>query len=142
LLVYQQQRRDNDVVVEISLDSDQILIKVLGWSRLWCLKSRLEISLTYIRSVRADGDLPKGFWIRLPGTYIPGVIKAGSYTNGRGHWSFWDIGRNRDRILVIELSGGKYDFIVVEVVNPTATIEMVRRALEPDRSTYPQSQTH
>jgi len=128
-------------VVEISLDSDQIQIKVLGWSRLWCLKSHLEVPLAHVRSVRAD-DLPKGIWIRLPGTYIPGVIKAGSYTNGRGRWSFWDVRRARDKILVIELSGWKYDFIVVEVGNPAATIEMVRRALEPVRSTHNQSRTH
>ena len=121
-------------MVDISLHSDQLLIEVLGWSRLWCFKSRLEIPLTHIRSVRVDGDLPKGFWIRLPGTYIPGVIKAGSYTNGHGHWSFWDIRRRRDRILVIELSGWKYDFVVVDVGNPAVTIAMVQGALEPVRS--------
>ena len=127
-------------MVEISLDGDQIQTKVLGWSRLGCLKSHLEVPLAYVRSVRTD-DLPKGFWIRLPGTYIPGVIKAGSYSNGGGRWSFWDIRRTRDKILVIELSGWKYDFVVVEVGNP-ATIEMVRRALEPVRSTHNQSRTH
>ena len=129
-------------MVGISLDGDQLLIKILGWSRLWCLKSRLEIPLAHIRGVRGDGDLPKGFWIRLPGTYFPGVIKAGSFSNGRGRWSFWDIRRARDKILVIELSGWKYDFVVVEVENPAVTIEMVRRALEPVRSAYPRSQTH
>ncbi len=129
-------------MVDISLHRDQLLIEVLGWSRLWCFKSRLEIPLTHIRSVGVDGALPKGFWIRLPGTYIPGVIKAGSYTNGRGRWSFWDIRRARDKILVIELSGWKYDFVVVDVGNPAVTLAMVPGALEPVRSTYPQFQTH
>jgi hypothetical protein len=138
-LVDHQQLRDNYVVVEISLGSDQLLIRILGWSRWWCLKSRLEIPLTHIRSVRSDGDLPKGFWIRLPGTYIPGLIKAGIYTNGGGRWSFWDIRRARNRIIVFELFGWKYDLVVVEVENPAATIAMVQGALEPVRSTYPQS---
>jgi hypothetical protein len=43
---------------------------------------------------------------------------------------------------VIELYAWKYDFVVVEVENPAVTIEIVRRALEPVRSAYPQSQMH
>jgi hypothetical protein len=121
-------------VVELSLDSAQLRIKVLGWSRIWCLKSQLEVPLIHLRGARADGDLPKGFWIRLPGTYVPGLIKAGSYRNSRGKWSFWDLRRARDRIIVIELSGWQYDFIVVEVGNPAAAIEMLRPALPTARS--------
>jgi hypothetical protein len=57
------------------------------------------------------------------------VIKAGSYSNGRC-WSFWDIRRRRDDVVVIELSGWKYDYIVVEVSNPARTIETVRGAMQ------------
>jgi hypothetical protein len=126
--------RDNHLVVELSVAGGQVWIKVLGWSKVWALKSHLEVPLIYLRDARIGGDLPKGFWIRLPGTDVPGLIKAGSYTNGRGRWSFWDIRRSRDRTLVIELSDWKYDFIVVEVEDPAAAMEMLRQALQTARS--------
>ncbi|HEV3113550.1 MAG TPA: hypothetical protein VGY99_23950 [Candidatus Binataceae bacterium] len=130
-------------MVEISVDGVTLVVEVLGWSKLWCLKSRLDIPLRCVRQVTANGALPKGFWLRWPGTYIPGVLKAGSYWNG-SRWSFWDVRHGRDNVVVIELSGWKYDYLVVEVNNPTATIERVRSAIsggeltdEADENTRP-----
>ncbi len=115
-------------MVEISVDGGTIKVDVLGWSKIWCLKSRLAAPLRCVRGVRADGPLPRRFWIRLPGTQIPGVIKAGSYCNG-SQWSFWDVRRRRDDVVVIELQGWKYDYLVVEVKNPAATVAVIRNAL-------------
>jgi hypothetical protein len=115
-------------MVEISLRSDMLQIDVLGWSKLWSLKSHLEAPLRSVRQIKQDGELPHGFWLRWPGTSIPGFIKAGSFWNGpRG--SFWDVRRQRDKVVIIELSGWKYDYIVVEVENPAVTIEQVRAAI-------------
>jgi hypothetical protein len=115
-------------MVRISVEGDMLAVEVLGWSRIWSVKRRLDIPLRCVRRIRADGELPRGFWIRWPGTYIPGVIKAGSYWNGSG-WSFWDVRRGRDNVLVIELSGWQYDYLVVEVADAAATIERMRNAL-------------
>lgn len=120
-------------MVEISVEGDTLAVEVLGWSKLWCLKSRVDIPLRCLRQVRADGELPKGFWLRMPGTYIPRVIKAGSYWNG-ARWSFWDVRRRRDNVLLIELSGWKYDYLVVEVNNPTTTMQSVRSAIDRTRA--------
>ena len=84
--------------------------------------------LRCVRRVRADGDLPTGYWVRWPGTCIPGIITAGSYWNGSG-WAFWDVRRRRDNVVVIELTGWQYDYLVVEVADPAGTIEQVRNAL-------------
>lgn len=105
-----------------------LAVEVLGLSKLWCAKRRLDIPLRCVRRVRMDGELPKRFWIRWPGTFMPGIIKAGSYWNG-SVWSFWDVRRRRDNVLVIELSGWQYDYLVVEVRDAAATIERVRSAL-------------
>lgn len=116
-------------MVEISIAGEALAVEVLGWSKLWCLKSRLDIPLRCVRQVRADGEVPKGFWLRWPGTSIPGVIKAGSYCNGT-RCSFWDVRRRLDNIVIIELSGWKYDYVVVEVNNPAAIMESVRSAID------------
>jgi hypothetical protein len=123
-------------MVEISFDRDKLVVEVLGWSKLWCLKSRLEVPLNCVRNIRADGDLPRRFWLRLPGTYVPGLIKTGSFSNGR-RWSFWDVLRRRDDVVAIELSGWKYDFIVVEVSDPARTVANVRGALQGILSVLP-----
>ena len=120
---------DNYYMVQISVNGDTLTVEVLGWSKLWCLKSRLDVPLGCIRQVTADGVLPKGFWLRAPGTAFPGFIKAGSYWNG-SQWSFWDVRRRRDNVVVIAVSGWKYDFLVVEVNNLPVTLLMVRTALE------------
>lgn len=115
-------------MVKIGVDGDTLAVEVLGWSKVWCVKRRLDVPLRCVRRVRADGELPRGYWIRWPGTYIPGIIKAGSYWNGSG-WSFWDVGRRRDNVLIIELSGWQYDYLVIDVSDAAATIEQVRNAL-------------
>ena len=122
-------------MVEVSIDGTTLVVGVIGWSKLWCFKSRLDIPVRCVRQVRTDGALPKGFWLRLPGTFIPGVIKAGSYWNG-SRWSFWDVRRRRDKVVVIELSGWKYDYVVVEVNNPTATMESLRTAIDRIRGSF------
>jgi hypothetical protein len=116
-------------MVEISLRGDLLQIDVLGWSRLWSLKSRLDVPPQHVRRIRRDGQLPQGFWLRWPGTSIPGIIKAGSFWNGRRS-SLWDVRRRPDKVVVIELSGWKYDYVVVEVENPALTVEQVRAAIE------------
>lgn len=115
-------------MVEISIKPDSLVVTVLGWSRLWSLKNRLEAPLRCVRAVRRDGDLPGGFWLRWPGTHLPGVIKAGSYWDG-SRWSFWDVRRRRDNVLVIELSGWEYDYIVAEVNNPALVVTQINAAI-------------
>ncbi len=119
-------------MVEISVQRDVLEVRIVGWSKLWCLKSRLEAPLRCVRGIRQDGELPQGYWLRWPGTSIPGLVKAGSFWNGP-HGAFWDVRRRRDQVVVIELCGWKYDKLVVEVENPTATIEQVRAAIEGSR---------
>jgi hypothetical protein len=115
-------------MVKISVAGDKLAVEVLGWSKLWCVKRRLDVPLRCVRRVRVGGELPHGYWVRMPGTCIPWVIKAGSYWNGSG-WSFWDVRGRRDNVLVIELTGWQYDYLVVEVADAPAALEQVRNAL-------------
>jgi hypothetical protein len=116
-------------MVEISLERDTLAVNVLGWSKLWCLKKRLVVPLRSVRRVMVGGELPKGYWLRAPGTEIPGFIKAGSYWKPSS-WSFWDVRRRRDNVLTIELSGTNYDYIVVEVSNAPVTSTLIQAAVQ------------
>lgn len=55
--------------------------------------------------LRAERELPASSWreLRAPGTYVPGVVKAGTYYTARGK-EFWCVRyKQRERALSIEL---------------------------------------
>src|SRR3989338_6268781 len=71
-----------------------------------------EIPLAHISGV--SFTLPKTSWeeLRSPGSFFPGLIKAGTYYTGRGK-EFWYVTRKRRSVVVIDLHDEKYNRIVV-----------------------------
>ncbi|HYG75407.1 MAG TPA: hypothetical protein VEK08_10430 [Planctomycetota bacterium] len=114
-------------MVRLSVANGKLVLDVLGWHRLWALKSRLEVALDNIRAVKADPAAARRWprWLRCPGTYVPGVITAGSFYGG-GKWSFWDV-RNAEKAIVIELTGEPYDELIVEVDDPARAVELLKQ---------------
>lgn len=119
-------------MVEITAVSDRIELSVLGWSRLWAFKRRVMIPVSAIAGVSsAPLELARGIWktLRIPGTYFPGVIVAGSYY-AAGKWSFWDVRKLRNAI-VLELDGSQaYDRLVVEVEDPAVALKTIETAMK------------
>jgi hypothetical protein len=110
------------------VDSGSLMVEVEGLHKLWAVKNRLKIPLTHVRTVAVDPDTARNpVGLRLPGTWIPGVITAGSYRRA-GEWAFWDV-RNPDKTIVIELSDERYTRLVVEVADPDAAVAMVEQSL-------------
>ena len=114
-------------MVSIRIESDNILIKLKGYHRIWAFRKQITLEIGRIKSVQiADKSLqPDG--IRFPGTYIPKVLIAGTYV-----WSkrreFWDT-TLRGKAIEISLAGGRYSKVVVDVENPSETVEMIENAI-------------
>jgi hypothetical protein len=51
--------------------------------------------------------------LRIPGTFIPGLIKAGTYFSKRG-WEFWYVTRKK-KFFTIELKKGFYKRLILSV---------------------------
>ena len=68
-------------MVEVTVEGDRVRFDVNGWDKMWSLKSRLEIPLAHMTSVRIDPEPARGWWhgFRMPGTQIPGVLTAGTF---------------------------------------------------------------
>lgn len=115
-------------MVDITVTPHEVTFEVLGLHKLWTLKSRLTVRLEHITSVRADPGVSLGWGgeIRWPGTYIPGMIKAGTFY-GRGRRTFWDVA-HRERAIVVELANDRYDAVIVEVADPAAAVARIERA--------------
>ncbi len=65
--------------------------------------------------------------MRAPGTYVPGVIVAGTF-HADGERVFWDV-RDAQKAIVIQLDDEQYARLVVEVDDPRAAVELIERAL-------------
>ncbi len=113
-------------VVEIS--GDALNIEVRGLDKLWALKSRLTIPLDHVRGATIDpGIVEEPTGLRAPGTYVPGVIVAGTFHRD-GERVFWNV-RNATKAVVIELADETYQRLVIEVDDPRRTVELIEAAV-------------
>jgi hypothetical protein len=116
-------------MVEISINRDRVRFEVEGWDKLWAFKSRLEIPLAHIRSVRIDPEPARGWWhgLKLAGTGIPGVFTAGTFIQSDGA-VFFDV-HDPERTIVLELDHEHYKRLVLEVSSPEAALALLNDAL-------------
>ncbi|MBI4556415.1 MAG: hypothetical protein HY706_02435 [Candidatus Hydrogenedentes bacterium] len=119
-------------MVDVNVVGDKLSVRVLGLHQFWALKKRIELPLAHVvRAQSADPSMTTwGWWKgwRCPGTYLPGVIVAGTFYC-RGQRIFWDVCNPRNAI-VIELKEERYQKLIIEVASPAATIEVIRKAVD------------
>lgn len=111
-------------MIQVGREGDMIVFEVKGLHRFWALKRRLEIPRAHIRSVRRDSQAARGWqgW-RAPGTYIPGLVTAGTfYLKGRRR--FCDFCHPQNTI-VVDLDGEVYHQLIIEVQDPDAAISLL-----------------
>lgn len=115
-------------MVEITVADGRLIVEPRGLHRLWTLRRRIEVPLSYVRDARVEDEKPIGWWmgLRVPGTHLPWVIAAGTYYR-KGRREFWDL-RHHRRPVVIDLVGGGFDRLVVEVDDPDETVRRIEAA--------------
>ncbi|HUR75365.1 MAG TPA: hypothetical protein VMZ00_13885 [Sporichthya sp.] len=120
------------MAVTVEVTTDAVAVCFRGVDRFWALSRGLRIPLERIdeagASPRADAKrrCPK---LRLPGSYWPGRLHAGSYGWGERR-QLWCVHRAQ-QVLAVDLHGRPYARVVVEVDDPgavAARIEAARRA--------------
>ena len=103
-----------------------LVVRPRGLNRLWSFKREVRVPLSEIAQVDRDvarRSVPSGF--RMPGTYLPGLIQAGTYRR-KGEKSFWLVGRT-PTVTVVECPGSRFDRLVLQLGNETAA--QVERAV-------------
>jgi hypothetical protein len=116
-------------MVDLSISGGNLILNVHGADKLWAFKSSLEIPLAHVAKIRADPSVAHGWFhgIRMPGTSIPGVIRAGTFYED-GKRVFWDVHKPENTV-VIELHDERYNELIVEVADPNAAVELLKAAL-------------
>ncbi len=121
------------VAVRALVDGGVVRVNLTGASAVWALRRRVEASLDQVVSARvadratAQGQRPL---LRWPGTHLPGVITAGTYRGlgSRTARQFWSV-RRSGRVLVVDLDGGRYARLVLELPDPDGTATVINAAL-------------
>ena len=104
--------------MKISFQNDKLKIELKLWEKIFSVKtSDIEIALKSIKCVSTEKPKFTWKWLRCPGTFLPGVIAAGTYYAKReDKWEkeFWCLTRGR-KLLVLELKDEKYTRIILGV---------------------------
>ncbi|AXG77499.1 hypothetical protein [Streptomyces paludis] len=105
-----------------------LVIRLEGLRRTFGRRRPLTIPWANVQQVYADERVARAY----PGarwgvaTHFPGVITLGSFRRA-GRRTFWDV-RDPARAIVVELSGEKYDRLVLEVADPARTLAAIEGA--------------
>ncbi len=106
----------------IELTDDKLELTVRGFDVVLALKKHLSVPLSHVTRVEvgvaAEARDRLRDSLRMPGTYLPGIITAGSYVE-HGRWMFWDV-HSGEQALTIFIEHEKYDAVVVDVDDPVA----------------------
>jgi len=117
--------------MQLALESDQLTLTLEGAEHLWACKLK-PISVPRQAVVRAETALPpparRG--LRAPGTYVRGVIKAGTYYTDRGKEFWYVTQRRKDNPLTIELKDGPYKRLVLTIDDATNLSERINTWLK------------
>jgi hypothetical protein len=115
--------------VTLDIDAAAVTVRFRGRDRVWALSRGLRIPLERIVSAQArpraeaKKQCPN---LRLPGSYVPRRLHAGSYGWG-GRRQLWCVHRATE-VLVLDLHDRPYCRVVVEVDDAAETAARIEAA--------------
>jgi hypothetical protein len=116
--------------MKLYLASNQLTIELEWYEQFWAviLERYLHIPLANINRVSTTEPQTSWMQVRAPGTFIPGVIKAGTYYS-QGSREFWYVTSDKN-YLTLELQNESYRQIVVTIPDNIDWGERINRALD------------
>jgi hypothetical protein len=95
------------------------------------LKPTIVVPLRHLSAVGTEMPPRRGIEWRIPGTYLPGLIQAGTYYTRRGK-EFWYVTRaRRGSLLVLELEDEPYERLVLGVPDNRTWAERLESLIPP-----------
>ncbi|WP_310481418.1 hypothetical protein [Chamaesiphon sp. VAR_48_metabat_403] len=115
--------------MKLNLTTDLLTIELEWYEQLWAVTLERQMHIPLDRIDRATTDEPQSNWaeIRAPGTFLPGVIKAGTYYTKRGR-EFWYVTTDNN-YLTLELHDEPYRQIVITIPDNLAWCDRLNRSL-------------
>ncbi len=114
--------------MNFSIVDNKLRIDLDWYEQLWAFTwdKTFEIPLVHIEN--ATTNEPPSSWteIRAPGTFLPGVIKAGTYYTPRGK-EFWYVTKDRD-YLVLEMRDESFKKMIFTLDQSQWWVEQILQA--------------
>ena len=116
--------------MNLSIIGDKLQIELEWYEQLWAftLNKTLEIPLNHIQSATTEEPASNWAEIRAPGTFLPGVIKAGTYYTKNGK-EFWYVTSDK-HYLTLELNNESYKRIVLTLEGNEAWQERISEQIQ------------
>jgi hypothetical protein len=110
-------------MITVTSKEDQFLFRIKGIHQLWAFRRTISVlKPNVIRAYKDNEELYPYSGLRIPGTYIPYLITAGSfYKKG---WNFWDV-CNKENTIIVELKDEGCQKLYIEVENPEETLHLL-----------------
>jgi hypothetical protein len=120
--------------MQLNLTSDKLTIDLEWYEQLWAFTFTKRFEIPRIHIVSATTDAPQSTWkeLRAPGTFLPGVIKAGTYYTDRGK-EFWYVTDDKN-YLTIELIDEPYRRMIFTLEQSASWAEQINQSLLPNKS--------
>jgi hypothetical protein len=110
---------------------DRLLVRPVGLMRVWALSKGIDVPIDHVADVGVGPRKGTFKGWRAPGTYLPGVMIAGTYRS-HGEKDLWFVGRGKE-LLIIELIDEPHRHVVVQVEDPHGAVEALRAAMHRER---------
>jgi len=89
--------------MRVTMSSDSLTLHFTAVEKICSCRGSFAVSAEHIREVKSGVPEPRLLEVRVPGTFIPGVIKAGTFWTREGK-EFWYVRQGMPRYITIELS--------------------------------------
>jgi len=117
-------------MAELEITAGSLAVRLSGLEKLGGMHSDIEVPLRLVRDVEVVTDPWTALrGIRAPGTGIPGVIALGTRL-GSGTTDFTAVYHHTPAV-VVQMSGGEFDRLVISSDHAEADAAMIRDALGP-----------
>jgi hypothetical protein len=121
------------MAVTTQVTHDELMITLTGVDALWAIKRRLVINHQHIVSAKVMDrkDAIKLLRLRLWGSYLPGVVCAGTFSVSKkaglppGSRAFCSMYRAK-QVLIITTSNTRPGLVIVQVAEPEAIAAALR----------------
>jgi hypothetical protein len=115
--------------MQLNLENGNLTIELEWYEQLWAVTLERQISIPLDRIDRVTTAEPESNWaeIRAPGTFIPGVIKAGTYYTKQGK-DFWYVTGEKD-YLTLELHDEPYRRVIITIPDNISWCDAVSEQL-------------
>lgn len=111
----------------VTVEGEDVVVRLQGWRAAIAMRRTLTFPAAAVNKVVHDPAVRAHVSAKLRKRGgRSGMMRVGPYHSLQG-WSFWSVGLARNAVL-IETSGFRYRYVVVEVADPTRTVAEVRSA--------------